>query len=90
MGIDSEDYASIRFFWIRKLSFLVIHSFQIKICYTDDTEWTSGHDGGMTEERAVVMTTGEWLVKVVHEKFYNNTCAAAAVEFETNKGRKYQ
>ena len=28
------------------------------------------------------MTDGEWLTKVVHEKFFNNKCAAAAVEFE--------
>ena len=33
------------------------------------------------------MTEGEYLTRVTHETFVNYRCAAAGVEFETNKGR---
>ena len=33
------------------------------------------------------MTEGEYLTRITHETFVNYRCAAAGVEFETNKGR---
>ena len=60
---------------------------QIKITYDDNTEWTSGHDDGDKDSRSVIMTEGEYLVRVTHETLENHEKAGAMVEFETNRGR---
>jgi len=63
---------------------------QIKFIYSDDSTWAIGHDsGGKADVRPAIMTEGEYLVRVTHEKLYNLRCAAASVEFETNKGRVF-
>lgn len=62
---------------------------RIKITYDDGTVWSNGHDGGKADSRAAVMTAGEYLVRVTHERFENYKCAAAAIEFVTNKGRVF-
>jgi subfamily B ATP-binding cassette protein MsbA len=63
---------------------------QIKFIYDDDTSWTCGHDGGKRDSQVAIMTPGEYLVRVSHERFENHTYAGAAVEFETNKGRTFK
>jgi hypothetical protein len=60
---------------------------QIKFTYDDDQTWVIGYEGGKADPKKLVFTSGEYLVKVRHEKYYNNLCAGAAVHFETNKGR---
>eukprot|EP00638_Chattonella_subsalsa_P010817 CAMPEP_0117800532 /NCGR_PEP_ID=MMETSP0948-20121206/14514_1 /TAXON_ID=44440 /ORGANISM="Chattonella subsalsa, Strain CCMP2191" /LENGTH=309 /DNA_ID=CAMNT_0005632805 /DNA_START=89 /DNA_END=1016 /DNA_ORIENTATION=+ len=60
---------------------------QIKFTYDDGKVWSAGHDSGKADNREAVMTDGEFLVRVTHERFHNYMCAGAAVEFETNKGR---
>ena len=60
---------------------------QIRFIYADDTQWSIGHDGGKTDPRIAIMTDGEYIVRVTHERFPNYTCAGASVEFETNLGR---
>ena len=61
---------------------------QIKFVYDDDTTWCYGwSDGGREDNRHAVMTEGEYLTRITHETFVNYRCAAAGVEFETNKGR---
>ena len=60
---------------------------QIKITYDDGAIWHNGHDGGKADPRSLVMTKGEYLVRVTHERLFNYKCAGAGVEFETNKGR---
>ena len=58
--------------------------------YDDESNWCYGwSDGGKADNRPAVMTEGEYLVTVTHESFFNYRCAAAAVEFETNKGRVF-
>lgn len=37
----------------------------------------------------MILTKGEYVVKVIHETFLNHRAAAAAVEFETSKGRVF-
>jgi len=60
---------------------------QIKFEYSDGTRWLCGHDGGKADPRVAVMTAGEFVVKVEHERFFNLRSAGAAVQFTTNKGR---
>ena len=60
---------------------------QIRFIYEDQTQWSIGHDGGKTDPRIAIMTDGEYIVRVTHERFPNYTCAGASVEFETNLGR---
>eukprot|EP00040_Diaphanoeca_grandis_P017754 m.93060 g.93060 ORF g.93060 m.93060 type:complete len:898 (-) comp26600_c0_seq1:338-3031(-) len=62
---------------------------RIKFTYSDDTTWLVGHDGGKADPRIAIMTPGEYLVAVTHERFYNYNCAGAAVCFKTNKGRTF-
>jgi len=62
---------------------------QIKFTYDDDTAWFAGHDGGKADARAAIMTQGEYLVRVTHERFENLKSAGAAVKFETSKGRVF-
>jgi len=62
---------------------------QIKIIYDDGQEWCAGHDGGKADKRKVVLTEGEFVVRVTQERFENYKCAGAAVEFVTNKGRVF-
>uniref|UniRef100_A0A7S4DCY3 ABC transporter domain-containing protein n=1 Tax=Heterosigma akashiwo TaxID=2829 RepID=A0A7S4DCY3_HETAK len=62
---------------------------QIKFTYTNRKDWSAGHDEGKEDPRIAVMTQGEFLVKVTHERLINNASAGAAVEFETNKGRVF-
>ena len=52
---------------------------QIKIEYDDGTQWSCGHDGGKADNRPAVMTKGEHLVRVTHERFVNYKSAAAAI-----------
>ena len=63
---------------------------QIKIHYDDDTEWSFGPDCGDDDPRALIMTSGEYLIRVTHEKLIDHESAAATVEFETNKGRVFK
>ena len=63
---------------------------QIKFTYDDDTAWFAGHDGGKADVRAAIMTHGEYLVRVTHERFENLKSAGAAVTFETSKGRVFR
>ena len=60
---------------------------QIKFIYNDGKVWSVGQDCGKEDVRAAIMTEGEYLIRISHEKFYNFQCAGSAVEFETNKGR---
>ena len=62
---------------------------QIKFTFDDDTEFCIGHDGGKADLRPAILTPGEHIVRVTHERFINFKCAGAAVEFETNKGRVF-
>jgi ABC-type multidrug transport system fused ATPase/permease subunit len=62
---------------------------QIKFEYSDATQWYSGHDGGKADPRVAIMTAGEFLVSVSHERFVNLRAAGAAVSFTTNKGRTF-
>jgi ATP-binding cassette subfamily B protein len=62
---------------------------QIKFGYDDGKEWSAGHDGGKADSRVAILTEGEFLIRVTHERFDNFKCAGAAVEFETNKGRVF-
>lgn len=62
----------------------------IKMTYDDDSIWCHGHDGGKVDNRPLILTDGEHVVKVVHETFKNHKTAAASVDFETNKGRVFQ
>mmetsp|Transcript_32437 Transcript_32437/g.40708 ORF Transcript_32437/g.40708 Transcript_32437/m.40708 type:complete len:837 (+) Transcript_32437:163-2673(+) len=62
---------------------------QIKFTYDDGKVWSAGHDSGKADNRVAIMTNGEFLVRVTHEKFHNYMSAGAAVEFETNKGRVF-
>jgi len=63
---------------------------QIKMMYTDGTEFSVGHPGGRSALRPVIMCDGEFIVRVTHERFDNFKCAGAAVEFETNRGRRFE
>ena len=60
---------------------------QIKFEYTDGKAWSVGIDGGRKDNRDFIMTTGEYIVRVTHEKLPQRWYAGASVEFETNKGR---
>lgn len=62
---------------------------QIKFEYTDGTRWFCGHDGGKADPRVAIMTQGEFIVTVLHERFFNFRSAGAAVQFTTNKGRTF-
>jgi hypothetical protein len=62
----------------------------IKMTYDDASIWCHGHDGGKEDNRPMILTEGEYLVRVTHETFLNHKAAAAAVEFETNKGRVFE
>mmetsp|Transcript_111984 Transcript_111984/g.194429 ORF Transcript_111984/g.194429 Transcript_111984/m.194429 type:complete len:886 (-) Transcript_111984:1248-3905(-) len=62
---------------------------QIKFTYDDNTVWSYGHDGGKADARVVVLTAGEYVVSVTHERFVNFRAAGAAVVFRTNKGREF-
>ena len=42
---------------------------QIKFEYTDGKTWSVGMDGGRKDNREIVLTKGEYIVKVTHEKF---------------------
>ena len=69
---------------------IIIFFSQIKFIYDDDTNCCYGwSDGGKSDNRPAIMTDGEYLTRVTHETFYNYRCAAAGVEFETNKGRAF-
>ena len=69
---------------------IIIFFSQIKFIYDDDTNCCYGwSDGGKSDNRPAIMTDGEYLTRVTHETFYNYRCAAAGVEFETNKGRVF-
>ena len=61
--------------------------YEIKFVYDDMTEWVYGRGGGHTDKLKLIMTKGEYLKRVTHERFLNYSSAGAAVEFETNKGR---
>merc|ERR1719422_1042617 len=61
---------------------------QIKFEYDDSKTWSVGIDGGRKDNREFIMTPGEYLVRVTHETLHQRWYAGAAVEFETNKGRK--
>lgn len=61
----------------------------IKFVYDDDTTWVSGR-GQPDSEPPAIMTPGEYVVKVVHERFASRKVAAAAVTFWTNKNRKFE
>ena len=37
----------------------------------------------------IILTKGEYFVKVKHEKYFNNLSAGAAIEFKTNKNRVF-
>jgi len=63
---------------------------QIKFIYSDGKNWSAGHDGGKADNRQVVMTDGEYLVRVTHERFRNYKLAGAAVVFESNLGRIWE
>ena len=41
---------------------------QIKFEYTDGKIWSVGIDGGRKDNRDFIMTTGEYIVRVTHEK----------------------
>jgi len=62
----------------------------IKMTYDDDSIWCHGHDGGKVDNRSVVLTDGEYIIKVVHETFKNHKTAAASIDFWTNKGRQFE
>lgn len=62
---------------------------QIKFTYSDGTTWIAGSDKGKSAVYVAIMTPGEHLVRVSHEKFKNLSSAGAAVEFETNMGRVF-
>ena len=58
--------------------------------YDDKSTWCYGwSDGGKADKRQAVMTDGEYLTTVTQESFFNYRCAAAAIEFKTNKGRVF-
>lgn len=61
----------------------------IKFNFSDGTAWSTGHDGGKADDRVAVMTPGEYLVGITHERFVNFKCAASGVEFVTNLGRTF-
>ena len=61
----------------------------ITFVYSDGSEWQAGHDGGKQDARIAVLTPGEFIVKVIHEKLPNFKFAAAAIDFETNYGRVF-
>ena len=63
---------------------------QIKFTYADGSSWSAGQDGGSADRRPAVMSAGEYLTRVTHERFVNYRCAAAGVAFETNKGRRFE
>jgi hypothetical protein len=65
---------------------------QIKFTYSDKSCWYFGHDGGTTDRRPAIMSEGEYIVRVTHERLdnFNFKCAAAGIEFETNKGRVFE
>lgn len=60
---------------------------QIKFEYDDETQYYCGHDAGTADPRELILTEGEYVVKVAHERFDNIYSAGAAVCFTTNKGR---
>ena len=62
---------------------------KIKFTFDDRTTWSTGNDGGKSDSTPVILTTGEYIVKVRHEKLLNKLCAGAGVHFETNKGRLF-
>jgi len=62
---------------------------QIKFVYDDGSEWSCGHNGGKDASGAIILSTGEHITKVVHERFVNHKCAGAAVEFHSSKGRVF-
>ena len=41
---------------------------QIKFEYTDGKIWSVGIDGGRKDNRDFIMTKGEYIVRVTHEK----------------------
>merc|ERR1712130_776576 len=60
---------------------------QIKFEYDDNKTWAHGIDGGREDNRKLIMTPGEYLVRVTHETLKQRWYAGSSVEFETNKGR---
>ena len=62
---------------------------QVKFVYADKSEHTLGHDSGKADPRSLILSEGEHIVRVTHETFENFTCAAAAIEFETNRHRVF-
>ena len=40
---------------------------QIKFEYDDNKTWANGIDGGVEDNRKLIMTPGEYLVRVTHE-----------------------
>ena len=43
---------------------------QIKFEYTDGKIWSVGIDGGRKDNRDFIMTKGEYIVRVTHEKLH--------------------
>ena len=62
---------------------------QIKFTYDDDSVWCYGPERGTKSNRPILLHSGEYLIRVSHERLYDYACAGALVEFETNKGRVF-
>ena len=62
---------------------------KIKFTYDDRTTWAVGNDSGRSNSNPIILTKGEYIIKVRHEKYFNKLCAGAGVHFETNKHRTF-
>merc|ERR1711936_447377 len=58
---------------------------QIKFEYTDGKTWSVGVDSGRKDNRRYIMTEGEYIIRVTHEKLPQRWYAGASVEFVTFK-----